>query len=140
MALLAGGAGVLTLLTGLIPGLLGGVSVLVGFLLEYGSAVAGLATSALLRGRTGAEDNVPTEVLETFRELEDIAAPGLPALGCVVDFLGDVDGSADEGRSGRLRPAAFAFFCAAMVSLMEGLVDAALVLFEKAGFPPVVAT
>ena len=58
----------------------------------------------------------------------------------MVVFLGDVDGSADEGRSERFRPAAFAFFCAAMASLMEGLVEAALVLFEKAGFPPVVAT
>ena len=37
------GAGVFTLLTGLTAGLLGGVSVFVGFLLACESAVAGLA-------------------------------------------------------------------------------------------------
>ena len=68
--------------------------------------------SALRRGRTGAEDNVPIEVVDTFREAADIAIAGLLPLGCMIGFLGDPKGSADPGRSGRSLPANFAFFCA----------------------------
>ncbi len=66
--------------------------------------------SALRRGRTGAEDKVPTEAVETFREAVDIAVAGLPILDCDVDFLGDPNGSADPGREGRFLPAFAAFF------------------------------
>lgn len=97
-------------LTGLAAGLLGGVSVLADFLWAYGSAVAGLAISALRRGRTGAEDRVPTDVVETCREAVDIAVAGRPKLDCEVDFLGDPKGSADPGRKGRFFPAFAAFF------------------------------
>lgn len=82
---------------------------------------------------------MPTEALETFRAAGAVAVPDRPALGCTVAFFGEVDGSAEEGRSGRFQPAAFAFFCAAIVSLMEGLVDIAFVLFENAGLPAAVA-
>lgn len=81
---------------------------------------------------------MPTEALETFRAAEAIAVPGRPAPGCTIAFLGEVDGSAEEGRSGRFQPAAFAFFCAAIVSLIEGLMGIAFVLFENAGLAPVV--
>ncbi len=128
LIVLAAFAGVFGLLTGLTAGLLGGVSVLAGFLVEYGSAVAGRATSALRRGRTGAEDNVPMDVVDTFREAADMAVAGLLRLGCMTDFLGDPKGSADPGRSGRCLPASFAFFCAAMVSLIDGLVGTEVVL------------
>ena len=84
--------------------------------------------SALRRGRTGAADNVPTDVVDTFREAADIAVAGLLRLGCVTDFLGDPKGSADPGRSGRFLPASFAFFCAAIVSLIEGLTGIDVVL------------
>ena len=80
-----------------------------GFLL-CGSAVAGLAISALRRGRTGADDKVPAEVVDTLREALDIAVAGLPILICEADFLGDPKGSADPGREGRFFPAAFAAF------------------------------
>lgn len=133
------GPGVLTLLTGLPAGLLGGVSVLAGFLLACGSAVAGLAISALLRGRTGAEDKVPTDVVDTLREAVDIAVAGLPMPICEADFLGDLRGSADPGREGRFLPAAFAaFFWAAIVSLIDGRGGTEVVLCEKADFPPAV--
>lgn len=131
------------LLAGLVAGLLGGVPVFVGFTLAYRSAVAGLAISALRRGRTGAEDKVPTEVTDTFREAVDIAVAGRPMLDCEADFLGDPKGSADPGREGIFLPAAFAalaaFFCAAMVSLKDGLicVGAEPVLWENPDFPPV---
>ena len=131
------GAGVLPLLTGLAAGLFVGVSLLVSFLLAFGSAVAGLTKSALRRGRTGAEDRVPTEVVDTFREAVDIAVAGLPIPICEDDFLGDRKGSADPGREGNFLPAAFAaFFCAAIVSLIDGLGGTELVLFEKADLPP----
>lgn len=107
---LALGAGVLTFLIGLTAGLLDGVSVLAAFLFACGSAVAGLAISALRRGRTGAEDRVPNEVVDTLREAVDIAVAGLPTLICEVTFLGDPKGSADPGREGRFLPAAFAAF------------------------------
>ena len=84
--------------------------------------------SALRRGRTGAEDNVPTDVVDTFREAADMSVVGLARLGWVPDFLGDPKGSADPGRSGRCLPASFAFFCAAMVSLIEGLAGIEVVL------------
>ena len=125
---LAALAGVFGLLTGLAAGLLGGVSVLAGFLVEYGSAVAGRATSALRRGRTGAEDRVPIDVVETLRDAADMAVAGLLRLCCMAGFWGDPMGSADPGRSGRCFPASFAFFCAAMVSLMEILAGTELVL------------
>lgn len=96
------GAGVFGLFAGLAAGLFGGVSVLMGFLLAYGSAVAGLARSALRRGRTGAEDKVPTEALETFRDADvDIAVVDLPIPCWAADFFGDENGSADPGRDGR---------------------------------------
>ena len=104
------GAGVFTLLTGLTAGLLGGVSVFVGFLLAYGSAVAGLAWSALLLGRTGADDRVPTEVVDTLRDAVDIAVAGLAMLICEADFFVEPRGSADPGREGKFLPAAFAAF------------------------------
>lgn len=84
--------------------------------------------SALRRGRTGAEDNVPIDVVDTFRGAADIAVVGLPRLGCMTDFLGDPNGSADPGRSAGSLPASFAFFCAAMVSLIEGLAGTEVVL------------
>ena len=128
LIVLAALAGVFGLLTGLTAGLLGGVSVRVGFLVEYGSAVAGRARSGLRRGRTGAEDNVPIDVVDTFREAADMAVAGLLRLGCMTDFLGDPKGSAEPGRSGRCLPASFAFFCAAIVSLMEGRAGTEVVL------------
>lgn len=137
--MLADGAGVFGLFGGMTAGLLGGVSVFIDFLLAYGSAVAGLATSALRRGRTGAEDKVPTEVAETFREAAvDIAVAGLPIPGCGADFFGDEKGSAEPGRDARLFSFA-ALFCAAMTSLIEGLEGTEFVLLEKAGLPSVVA-
>lgn len=66
--------------------------------------------SALRRGRTGAEDKVPTEVVETSREAVDIAVAGLLKLDCDVDFLGDPEGSADPGRAERFLPALAACF------------------------------
>ena len=128
LIVLAAFAGVFGLLTGLTAGLLGGVSILAIFLVEYGSAVAGRAASGLRRGRTGAEDKVPIDVVDTFRDAADMAVAGLPRLGCRTDFLGDPKGSADPGRSGRILPASFAFFCAAMVSLIEGLIGIEVVL------------
>ena len=104
---LAVGAGVLTLFTGLTAGLLGGVSVFVNFLGACGSAVAGLGGSALRRGRTGAEDKVPTEVVDTLREAVDMKVAGLPRFIWEADFFGELKGSADPGREGRFLPAAF---------------------------------
>ena len=55
--------------------------------------------------------------------------------GAVV-LIGEVDDSAAEpGRSGRSLPTACALFRAAIVSLMEGRVETALVLLEKVDFP-----
>ena len=127
LIVLATFAGVFGLLTGLTAGLRGGVSVLTGFLVEYGSAVAGRATSALRRGRIGAEDSVPIDVVDTLRDAADKAVAGLLRVACKMVFLGDPKGSADPGRSGGL-PANFAFFCAAIVSLMEGLAGIEVVL------------
>ena len=121
LVVLVFGAGVFGLFTGLTAGLLGGVSVRVVFLFAYGSAVNGLATSCLRRGRTGAEDKVPTDVVETLREAAvDIAVAGLPIPDGPTGFLGDEYGSADPGRGGRFLSFT-ALFCAAMTSLMEGL-------------------
>lgn len=72
-------------------------------------------------GRTGADDNVP---------VVDITVAGL-AIPEVDDLNGVADGSAEPGRSGKLLSAAFARFCAAMVSLIEGLVGIEVVLREK---------
>lgn len=96
---------------------------LAGLLLDCGSAVTGLFISGLLAGRigrTGAEDKVP---------VVDIAVAGLEIVG--TNFIGVADGSADPGRSGRIFPAIFARFCAAMVSLIEGCGGTELVLREK---------
>ena len=90
------------------------------------SAVAGRALSALRRGRTGAEDNVPTEVVDTFREV-DIAVAGRAMLECELDFFGVGIGSAEPGLEGRFLSLA-ALFCAAIVSLIEGLVGTEVVL------------
>ncbi len=108
--MLAEGTGVFGRFIGLAAGLLGGVWVLAIFLLADGSAVDGLTMSTLRRGRTGAEDKVPTEVVETLRETVDMAVAGLLKLECDMDFLGDPDGSADPGRAGRFLPAFVACF------------------------------
>ena len=134
LKLLVAGAGVLTLFAGLGAGLRGGVSALIGFLFEYESAaVAGLTISILRRGRTGAEESVPTEVLDTFRDAVDMAVAGLPRLDCDMDFFGVPNSSADPGREGISLPAALAalaaFFWAAMVSLNDG--------FDFGGIEPV---
>lgn len=84
-----------------------------------GLFISGLRAGRI--GRTGADDNVP---------IVDIAVAGL-AIPEVDDFNGVADGSAEPGRSGKLFSAAFARFCAAMVSLIEGLVGIELVLREK---------
>ena len=110
LVVLAFGAGVLTLFTGLPAGLRGGVSVLVDFRMAWGSAVGGLARSGLRRGRTGAEDKLPTEVVDALREAVDIAVAGLAMFICEADFLGDPKGSADPDREGRFLPAALAAF------------------------------
>lgn len=84
-----------------------------------GLFISGLRAGRI--GRTGADDKVP---------IVDIAVAGLAMLE-VDDFNGVADGSAEPGRSGRFLPANFARFCAAMVSLIEGLVGMELVLREK---------
>lgn len=67
----------------------------------------------------------------------DIAVAGLAACDNI-GFIGVAEGSADPGRSGKAFPAIFARFCAAIVSLIEGLVGMELVLREKGStFAPV---
>ena len=98
------------------------------------SAVAGFARSARLRGRTGADDRLPVEVVDTAREVDIEVAGRAGAAG----FVGDVEVSAaDPGLSGRSLPAARALFWAAIASFMDGRVGTAPVLFEKADFPVV---
>lgn len=71
------------------------------------SAVVDFARSARRRGRTGADDRFPVEVVETAREV-DIEVAGLAG---AAGFVGEVDVSAaDPGRSGRWTPAARALF------------------------------
>ena len=81
---------------------------------------------AVLKGRTGAEDKDP------------IAVAGLlgPEEGLI--FGEGIAESADPGRSGNRRPVNFArLFCAAIVSLMEGLAAGTeVVLRENAGALP----
>jgi len=84
--------------------------------------------SGLRRGRTGAEDKLPIEVVETFREAAvDMAVAGLPIPDWPADFFGDEKGSAEPGREGRFF-SLDAFFCAAITSLMEGLLGTEVVL------------
>lgn len=106
---------------------------LAGILLVYGSAVPGLLISGLRAGRigrTGAEDKEPTV---------DIAVAGLVILDKEAGFIGVAEGSADPGRSGRFFPATFTRFCAAIVSLMDGLVGTEVVLLENMWTLPPVA-
>lgn len=84
-----------------------------------GLFISGLRAGRI--GRTGADDNVP---------IVDIAVAGLVMLE-VDDFSGVADGSAEPGRSGKFLPAIFARFCAAMVSLIEGLVGIEVVLRDR---------
>jgi len=94
------------LLAGLVAGLLCGVGVLADFLV-FESAVLGLAISARRRGRTGADDRVPVDWVETWREAVDMAVAGLAG---AISLAGDAKDSADPGRSGRFLPAALALF------------------------------
>ncbi len=101
----------------------------VAFLLAYGSAVAGRATSGLragLMGRMGAEDSVPGTVV-----VADLDADGLmdamETEGLMVDIeveglVGDRDAvdCAEAGRSGKVPAAIAARFCAAIASLTLG--------------------
>lgn len=73
-------------------------------------------------GRMGADDNEP---------IVDIAVAGLVMLDIEDVLIGEAEGSADPGRSGRFFPAVLARFCAAMVSRMVGLGGTDIALFEN---------
>ncbi len=76
-------------------------------------------TGNFRRGRKGAEDIFPSDFRVSRR--------------AVIGFVGDEMESAEEGRSGSVLvavAAAFAFFWAAMVSLIEGRAGKAFVLFD----------
>lgn len=82
-------------------------------------AVTFSLVGSLRRGRSGADDIFPSDLSESGR-----ATTGL---------VGDDIESADAGRSGSVfgaAAAAFAFFWAAMVSLIEGRAGIELVLFD----------
>ncbi len=104
--------------------------VLAGLLLVDGSTVtaflsSGRSTLRLGRvGRTGAEDRVPIVV--------DIAVAGLAMPDAAGVNLADGVDSADPGRSGTVLIASFARFCAAIVSLIDGLGGTELVLRDRA--------
>ena len=76
----------------------------------------------ILKGRTGADDNDPT------------AVAGLVVLDDGLIFGDEIVESADPGRSRTRLLAVFARFCAAIVSLMEGLAAGTdVVLRDNAG-------
>ena len=79
---------------------------MLGFL-TGASAVVGRERSARRRGRTGADERVPTDWEEPWRDDVDMAVAG--RVGAMV-LVGDAKDSAEPGRSGRFLPAAFAFF------------------------------